>query len=68
VTGVLSGVPPVLQTLVATTFTWGVTALGAALVFGARQVERRLLDAMLASPPGTSKQVGSCRRMGTMYG
>ena len=30
--GVLSGMPPVLQALVATTFTWGVTALGAALV------------------------------------
>jgi zinc transporter, ZIP family len=52
VTGVLSGVPPVLQTLVATTFTWGVTALGAALVFGARQVKRRLLDAMLAFAAG----------------
>jgi ZIP family zinc transporter len=53
VTGVLSGVSPVLQTLVATTFTWGVTALGAALVFGARQVERRFLDAMLAFAAGS---------------
>jgi zinc transporter, ZIP family len=41
-----------LQTLVATTFTWGVTALGAALVFGAKQVKRRLLDAMLAFAAG----------------
>jgi zinc transporter, ZIP family len=38
VIGVLSGMPPVLQALVATTFTWGVTALGAALVFGTKQV------------------------------
>jgi zinc transporter, ZIP family len=42
----------VLQALVATTFTWGVTALGAALVFGTKQVERRLLDAMLAFAAG----------------
>ena len=46
--GVLAGMPPVLQALLATTFTWGVTALRAALVFGAKQVERKLLDAMLA--------------------
>jgi ZIP family zinc transporter len=52
VIGVLSGMPPVLQALVATTFTWGVTALGAALVFGTKQVERRLLDAMLAFAAG----------------
>ena len=44
--------PPVLQALVATTFTWGVTALGAALVFGTKQVERKLLDAMLAFAAG----------------
>ena len=49
---VLSGMPPVLQALVATTFTWGVTALGAALVFGTKQVERKLLDAMLAFAAG----------------
>jgi zinc transporter ZupT len=52
VIGVLSGMPPVLQALVATTFTWGVTALGAALVFGTKQVERKLLDAMLAFAAG----------------
>jgi ZIP family zinc transporter len=52
VIGVLAGLPPVLQALLATTFTWGVTALGAALVFGTRQVNRRLLDAMLAFAAG----------------
>jgi ZIP family zinc transporter len=52
VIGVLSGMPPVLQALLATTFTWGVTALGAALVFGTKKVERRLLDAMLAFAAG----------------
>jgi ZIP family zinc transporter len=44
--------PAVLQTLLATMFTWGVTALGAALVFGTKQVERKLLDAMLAFAAG----------------
>lgn len=32
--GALAGRPPVLQALLAPMFTWGVTALGAALVFG----------------------------------
>jgi zinc transporter, ZIP family len=32
VIGVLSGMPPVLQAFLATTFTWSVTALGAAAV------------------------------------
>jgi len=44
--------PAVLQALLATMFTWGVTALGAALVFGTKQVERKLLDAMLAFAAG----------------
>jgi zinc transporter, ZIP family len=52
VIGVVAGMPAVLQALVATMFTWGVTALGAALVFGTKQVERRLLDAMLAFAAG----------------
>ncbi len=50
--GTLAGMPPVLQALLATTFTWGVTALGAALVFGTRKVNRKLLDAMLAFAAG----------------
>ena len=50
--GALAGLPPVLQALLATTFTWGVTALGAALVFGTKQVGRKLLDAMLAFAAG----------------
>src|SRR5215208_1803189 len=50
--GVVAGMPAVLQALLATMFTWGVTALGAALVFGTKQVERKLLDAMLAFAAG----------------
>ncbi|MGC9307343.1 MAG: ZIP family metal transporter [Thermoplasmatota archaeon] len=43
---------PVLQALVATCFTWGVTALGAATVFATREVNQRLLDVMLGFAAG----------------
>ena len=39
---------PVLQASMATMFTWGLTALGASLVFGTKKVNRKLLGAMLA--------------------
>ena len=38
---------PVLQALLATLFTWGVTALGAAMVFFFKTINRKVLDAML---------------------
>ncbi|TYO98220.1 ZIP family zinc transporter [Geothermobacter ehrlichii] len=43
---------PVVQTLLATLFTWGVTAAGASLVFFVPVVRRRLLDAMLGFAAG----------------
>ncbi len=43
---------PVLQALVAGIFTWGVTCLGASLVFFTRRVNRRLLDSMLGFAAG----------------
>jgi ZIP family zinc transporter len=43
---------PVLQALLATTFTWGLTALGAACVFLTREVSRKLMDAMLGFAGG----------------
>jgi ZIP family zinc transporter len=43
---------PVLQALFATCFTWGMTALGAATVFTARTVNRRVLDGMLGFAAG----------------
>ncbi len=43
---------PILQALLATLFTWGLTALGAAGVFFARQVNRRVLDSMLGFAAG----------------
>jgi len=43
---------PVKQALLATCFTWGVTALGASVVFVFREVNRKLLDAMLGFAAG----------------
>ena len=43
---------PVIQALLATMFTWAVTALGAASVFSVRTPSRRLLDAMLGFAAG----------------
>jgi ZIP family zinc transporter len=43
---------PVLQALLATCFTWAVTALGAAVVFGAKDVSKRVLDTMLGFAGG----------------
>lgn len=43
---------PVLQALLATLFTYGVTALGAALVFFFRQVNRKVLDSMMGFGAG----------------
>jgi ZIP family zinc transporter len=47
-----SQLDPVWQAFLATCFTWGVTALGAALVFFFRTVNQRLLDAMLGFAAG----------------
>jgi zinc transporter, ZIP family len=47
-----AGFSPVAQALLATMFTWGMTALGAALVFGTKKVNRKLLDAMLGFAAG----------------
>lgn len=43
---------PIMQALLATLFTWGVTALGAAVVFTTREVSRKLLDVMLGFAGG----------------
>ena len=42
----------ILQALIATLFTWGVTALGAAAVFTTKSISRRTLDFMLGSAAG----------------
>ena len=43
---------PVVQALIATCFTWFVTAAGAAVVFPAKQLSRKMLDAMLGFAAG----------------
>jgi ZIP family zinc transporter len=43
---------PVLQALVATLFTWLMTALGAAPVFGVRTVNQKVMDGMLGLASG----------------
>lgn len=43
---------PVLQALLASLFTWGMTAAGAAVVFLVRDLNRRLLDASLGFAAG----------------
>jgi hypothetical protein len=43
---------PVIQALLATLFTWGVTALGAALVFFVKTVKPRVMDSMLGFAAG----------------
>ncbi len=48
----ISVLPPVLQALVATLFTWFITALGAAVVFFFKEIDRRLLDGMLGFAAG----------------
>ncbi len=46
------GLSPLLQSLLAGCFTWGVTALGAAIVFATRKVNRQLLDSMMGFAAG----------------
>ncbi|SDP40284.1 ZIP family metal transporter [Desulforhopalus singaporensis] len=43
---------PVAQAFIATLFTWGVTALGASLVFITREVNQKLMDCMLGFAAG----------------
>jgi ZIP family zinc transporter len=47
-----SGLDKVLQALLATIFTWGVTALGAAMVFFFKAIDRKVLDGMLGFAGG----------------
>lgn len=43
---------PVTQALIATLFTWAMTAAGAALVFGVKSVNQKLMDALLGFAAG----------------
>ena len=46
----LASLNPVLQALLATGFTWFLTALGSASVFAFKSINRRVLDGMLGLP------------------
>lgn len=48
----LAKFPPTIQALIATLFTWGVTALGAGGVFLTKEVNRKVLDTMLGFAAG----------------
>ena len=48
----LTELDPVLQALLGTLFTWGMTALGAALVFFFRRINKIVLNAMLGFASG----------------
>lgn len=48
----IEGISPVMQALIATLFTWLVTAAGAGIVFLARNVNKKLLDGMLGFAGG----------------
>ncbi|UCC45230.1 MAG: ZIP family metal transporter, partial [Candidatus Zixiibacteriota bacterium] len=50
--GWLTDMHPVTQAFLATCFTWMMTAAGAAVVFPARQLSRKTLDAMLGFAAG----------------
>lgn len=49
---VFENLHPVLQAFLATCFTWGLTALGAAGVFIAKDINKRILDGMLGFAAG----------------
>lgn len=48
----LGGLSPVMQALMGTLFTWGMTAIGAASVFLFKTISRKILDGMLGFAAG----------------
>ncbi|MBP7497325.1 MAG: ZIP family metal transporter [Bacteroidales bacterium] len=48
----LLDINPVLLALIATTFTWGLTALGSAMVFFFKTIDKRVLNSMLGFAAG----------------
>jgi len=52
ITSWFSDLSPVMQALLGTLFTWGVTALGAGLVLFFRTINRKILDGMLGFAAG----------------
>ena len=46
------GLSPIMQALIGTSFTYFVTALGAAMVFFFKEINRKVLDGMLGCAAG----------------
>ncbi len=46
------GINPIIQSLIATIFTWSITALGAALVYFFKKINKNVLDSMLGISAG----------------
>ncbi len=44
--------PPIVQALIATTYTWGMTALGAGIVFTSKQISKKMLNLALGFAAG----------------
>lgn len=71
------GLSPVIQSLLATLFTWGITALGAAVVLFFKKINRKLLDAMLGFGAGVmiaasfwsllNPAIELCEQMGSQH-
>jgi zinc transporter, ZIP family len=47
-----AALPPTLQALIGSLFTWGMTAAGAAVVFFTNRNNQKLMDSMLAFAGG----------------
>ena len=43
---------PIIQALIATTFTWGITALGALMVYFFKEVNKKVLNTILGFSAG----------------
>ena len=52
----LTGTPPEMQALLASLFTWGVTAIGAATFFFVKHIHLKIMDAM----PGFAARIMIC--------
>ena len=57
------GIGPVQSALIATTFTWLVTAAGASLVFFFKTINRKVLDIMLGFTGGVMVAISTTSTM-----
>jgi ZIP family zinc transporter len=58
--GFLQQLHPIVQALLAGFFTWGLTALGAAMVFMTKEIDKKILDTMLGFAAGVMIAASYC--------